>query len=122
MRRYVFAGNWKMNKTVSEAVALARALREGLEKEPTPHEVVVMPPFTALAEVGKALKGSPIVMGAQNMHWEREGAFTGEVSCCCESDYPRCRAGTSLISSRRTASASSELPIWNPPQRRYSLS
>jgi len=80
MRRYVFAGNWKMNKTVSEAVALARALREGLEKEPTPHEVVVMPPFTALAEVGKALKGSPIVMGAQNMHWEREGAFTGEIS------------------------------------------
>jgi triosephosphate isomerase len=65
---------------VSEAVALARALREGLEKEPTPHEVVVMPPFTALAEVGKALKGSPIVMGAQNMHWEREGAFTGEIS------------------------------------------
>ena len=51
MRRYVFAGNWKMNKTVSEAVALARALREGLEKEPTPHEVVVMPPFTALAEL-----------------------------------------------------------------------
>jgi len=80
MRRYVFAGNWKMNKTVSEAVALARALREGLEKEPTPHEVVVMPPFTALAEVGRALKGSPIVMGAQNMHWEREGAFTGEIS------------------------------------------
>jgi len=80
MRRYVFAGNWKMNKTVAEAVALAQALRDGLEKQPTPHEVVVMPPFTALAEVGKVLKGSPIVMGAQNMHWEREGAFTGEIS------------------------------------------
>jgi len=80
MRRYVFAGNWKMHKTVSEAVALACALREGLAKEPTRHEVVVMPPFTALQAVGEALKGSPIAMGAQNMHWEREGAFTGEIS------------------------------------------
>ena len=80
MRRYVFAGNWKMHKTVAEAVALSRALREGLEKEPTRHEVVVMPPFTALQAAGEALKGSPIAMGAQNMHWEREGAFTGEIS------------------------------------------
>jgi triosephosphate isomerase len=80
MRRYVFAGNWKMNKTVPEAVALARALREGLEKQPTRHEVVVMPPFTALPAVGETLMGSSIAMGAQNMHWEREGAFTGEIS------------------------------------------
>ncbi len=80
MRRYVFAGNWKMNKTVSEAVALARALRAGLEREPTRHEVVVMPPYTALPAVGEVLRGSPIALGAQNMHWEREGAFTGEVS------------------------------------------
>ena len=80
MRRYVFAGNWKMNKTVVEAVALARALREGLEKQPTPHEVIVMPPFTALAAVADVLKGSPIGLGAQNMHWEKDGAFTGEIS------------------------------------------
>jgi triosephosphate isomerase (TIM) len=79
-RRYVFAGNWKMNKTVAESVALARGLREGLERTPTPHEVVVMPPFTALAAVADALKGSPVALGAQNMHWEREGAFTGEIS------------------------------------------
>jgi triosephosphate isomerase len=79
-RRYVFAGNWKMNKTVAESVALARALREGLERTPTPHEVVVMPPFTALAAVADALKGSPVEIGGQNMHWEREGAFTGEIS------------------------------------------
>ena len=79
-RRYVFAGNWKMNKTVPEAVALARALREGLEKEPTRHEVVVMPPFTALHAVSDVLKGGPVALGAQNMHWEREGAFTGEIS------------------------------------------
>jgi len=79
-RRYVFAGNWKMHKTIPEAVALARALREGLEREPTRHEVVVMPPFTALAAVREVLKGSAIALGAQNMHWEREGAFTGEIS------------------------------------------
>jgi triosephosphate isomerase (TIM) len=80
MRRYVFAGNWKMHKTIAEAVTLARALREGLDREPTRHEVVVMPPFTALAAVREVLKGSAIALGAQNMHWEREGAFTGEIS------------------------------------------
>lgn len=80
MRRYVFAGNWKMNKTIAEAVALARALRAALEREPTPHEVVIMPPFTALPAVSDVLKGGPIGLGAQNMHWEREGAFTGEIS------------------------------------------
>ena len=80
MRRYVFAGNWKMHKTIAEAVTLARALREGLEREPTRHEVVVMPPFTALAAVREVLKGSAIALGAQNMYWEREGAFTGEIS------------------------------------------
>ncbi|HEV7501972.1 MAG TPA: triose-phosphate isomerase [Vicinamibacteria bacterium] len=79
-RRYVFAGNWKMNKTVADAVTLARALREGIDRTPTPHEVVVMPPFTALAAVSEALKGSAITVGGQNMHWEREGAFTGEIS------------------------------------------
>jgi triosephosphate isomerase len=79
MRRYLYAGNWKMNKTVSDAVALARALRDGLEREAR-HEVAVMPPFTALAAVAEALKGSAIAVGGQDMHWEREGAFTGEVS------------------------------------------
>jgi triosephosphate isomerase len=80
MRRYLFAGNWKMNKTVADGVALARTLREGLDREPTRHEVAVMPPFTSLAAVGEALKGSAIALGGQDMHWEREGAFTGEVS------------------------------------------
>ena len=69
-----------MNKTVAEAVALARTLREGLGREPSAHEVAVMPPFTSLPAVGEALEGSAIVLGAQDMHWEREGAFTGEVS------------------------------------------
>jgi triosephosphate isomerase len=69
-----------MHKTIPEAVALARALREGLEREPTRHEVVVMPPFTALQAVSEVLRGGPVALGAQNMHWEREGAFTGEIS------------------------------------------
>ena len=79
-RRHVFAGNWKMHRTAGEAVALARDIRAGLERAPRPHEVVVMPPFTALQAVGEALRGSPVALGAQDMHWEREGAFTGEIS------------------------------------------
>ncbi len=80
MRRYVFAGNWKMYKTVPEAVELARAIREGIEREPVAAEVVLIPPFTALHAVWQVLRGGPVALGAQNMHWEREGAFTGEVS------------------------------------------
>jgi len=80
MRRYVFAGNWKMHKTAAEAIVLARALREGLERDATRHEVVVMPPFTALAAVRDVLRGSTLALGGQDMHWEREGAFTGGIS------------------------------------------
>jgi len=80
MRRYLMAGNWKMYKTVPEAVALATAVRAGLEAQPADLDVVVCPPFTALHAVGQVLKGSRIALGAQNMHWEREGAFTGEIS------------------------------------------
>jgi triosephosphate isomerase len=80
MRRYLMAGNWKMHKTVAEAVELAIAIRAGLEARPPDLDVVVCPPFTALQAVGQVLKGSRITLGAQNMHWEREGAFTGEIS------------------------------------------
>ncbi len=80
MRRYLIAGNWKMYKTVGEAVALAKAIRAGLAERPADHEVLVAPPFTALAAVADAVRGSAIMLGAQNMHWEKEGAFTGEVS------------------------------------------
>jgi triosephosphate isomerase len=80
MRRYLMAGNWKMYKTVGEAVELATALRAGLQGRPPDVDVVVCPPFTALHAVAQVLKGSRIALGAQNMHWEREGAFTGEVS------------------------------------------
>jgi triosephosphate isomerase len=80
MRRYLMAGNWKMHKTVAEAVDLAKAVRAGLESHPPHLDVVLCPPFTALQAVGQALKGSRIALGAQNMHWENQGAFTGEVS------------------------------------------
>jgi triosephosphate isomerase len=80
MRRYLMAGNWKMHKTVAEAVDLAQAIRAGLESRPPQLDVVLCPPFTALPAVAQALKGSRIALGAQNMHWENQGAFTGEVS------------------------------------------
>ncbi len=79
MRIPFIAGNWKMHKTIDEAVALVTelcALLEGVEGM----EVAVCPPFPALEAVRRALAGSSIRVGAQNMHWEEAGAFTGEVS------------------------------------------
>ena len=78
MRKAIVAGNWKMHKTASEAVELVAALKPllaGVEVE-----TAVCPPFTSLQAVHAALEGSAIGLGAQNMHWEGEGAFTGEVS------------------------------------------
>jgi triosephosphate isomerase len=77
MRRPLIAGNWKMYKTVAEARALAEDVRRGVSGEP---EVLVAPPFTALHAVADVLRGGPVLLGAQNMHGEDEGAFTGEVS------------------------------------------
>ena len=73
------AANWKMHLTVAEAVALAEAMRGGLAPL-TGATRVVCPPFTALAAVAAALEGSGVEVGAQNMHPEASGAFTGEVS------------------------------------------
>jgi triosephosphate isomerase len=79
MRIPIIAGNWKMNKNVAEAVELVRALRVATA-DVERVEIVVCPPFVALAAVKDALAGSKIKVGAQNMHWEEKGAFTGEVS------------------------------------------
>lgn len=78
MRQYYIAGNWKMHKTVSEAVALAKSLVAQLEG--CTETVMIAPPFTALAAVGEAIRGSKILLGAQNMGPELQGAHTGEVS------------------------------------------
>jgi triosephosphate isomerase (TIM) len=76
----VIAGNWKMNKTVAEAVALVRELRGLVSMVRDRIEVVVAPPFTALHPVAKALEDSNIALAAQHCHWEASGAYTGEVS------------------------------------------
>lgn len=79
MRKPIIAGNWKMYKRVPEAIALVSEL-SGLVADVKDTEVVVCPPFTALDAVVEALQGSNIAVGAQNMHWQAEGAFTGEIS------------------------------------------
>ncbi len=80
MERLPFiAGNWKMNKTVEEALGLVRELKislKGIEDV----EVAIAPPFTALYPVSQELKGSSIHLAGQNLFWEEKGAFTGEIS------------------------------------------
>jgi triosephosphate isomerase len=73
------AGNWKMNKTVGEALDLIRELKTALSGVKGV-EVAVAPPFTALHAVHKELEGSSIRLAAQNLYWEEKGAFTGEIS------------------------------------------
>ena len=80
MRRKLFAGNWKMYKTVPEALTLVQGLRAGLAARPAEADLMVAPPFTALSSVAAALAGSQVALGAQDLFWEKEGAFTGEVS------------------------------------------
>jgi triosephosphate isomerase len=76
-RTLLIAGNWKMHKTAAQAGELVRALLAGLN---TANQVLVAPPFTALAAVAPLVRGTPLALGGQNMHWDSEGAFTGEVS------------------------------------------
>ncbi len=78
-RKKLIAGNWKMNKVSADAVALARELVVAVGAQ-ADVEVVICPPFTALEAVAGAIDGSLIKLGAQNMHFEASGAFTGEVS------------------------------------------
>jgi triosephosphate isomerase len=76
----LIAGNWKMNKTVAEALALVRELKGLVAAARDRVEIAVAPPFTALAPVAKELQGPGIALGAQNVYWEASGAFTGEIS------------------------------------------
>lgn len=78
LRRKMIAGNWKMHKTVSEAVDLAEDIV--METNGTLNEVVIFPPFTALETVADAIDGKHVGYGAQDLHWEDKGAFTGAVS------------------------------------------
>lgn len=78
LRRKMIAGNWKMHKTVSESVELAEDIV--METNGTLNEVVIFPPFTALETVADAIDGKHVGYGAQDLHWEDKGAFTGAVS------------------------------------------
>lgn len=78
-RRPLIAGNWKMHNLVGESVTLARAIADNARIGPRT-DVVVAPAFTALLAVHEALRGSRIALAAQDVHWEPQGAYTGEVS------------------------------------------
>lgn len=79
MRKPILAGNWKMNKTAAEAVAFVREIRFALNQIEGA-DVVVCPPFVALAAVAEVLQASKIGVGAQNMYWQESGAYTGEIA------------------------------------------
>ena len=76
--RTIIAGNWKMNKTIGESISLVKELKK-LVKD-SDKEIIISPAFTALAAVAAELKGSNIKLCAQNMHFSKEGAYTGEIS------------------------------------------
>jgi triosephosphate isomerase len=80
VRKPVIAGNWKMNKTVGEARSLAIEVKHRVINLTGEVEVVVCPPYTALAAVAEVLGQSDVGLGAQNLYWEPKGAYTGEVS------------------------------------------
>ncbi len=78
-RKKVIAGNWKMNKTATEAVTLTKDIIAEVGRE-TSVDIVLCPPFTALAAVAHVLEGQSVKLGGQNVHPEKNGAYTGEVS------------------------------------------
>ncbi len=80
MRRKILAGNWKMHKTAAESAELAKAIVAGLNNGTPDCEVVVCPTYVALDRVATMLAESAVRLGAQDMHWEGQGAFTGKIS------------------------------------------
>jgi len=85
MRKKFIAGNWKMNKGGKEAVEIAKKIKEGIQDDKV--DVMIAPPFTAISDVGKVLEGGFVKLGAQNMYFEEQGAFTGEISPLFLLDY-----------------------------------
>ena len=79
MRRTIIAGNWKMHKTVPEAVSLIEALKPAAASRPDV-DVVVCPPYTALDAAQRAIAGSAILLGAQDVFWKESGAYTGQIA------------------------------------------
>ncbi|MFH0763837.1 MAG: triose-phosphate isomerase [Candidatus Omnitrophota bacterium] len=79
MRQVIIAGNWKMNKNISESIELANSLKRSLA-DIVEIEIVLCPPFTSLSDVKEVIMDTNIRLGAQDCYWEKEGAFTGEIS------------------------------------------
>ena len=86
-RKTLIAGNWKMNKTVAEAQDLVQGLKSRAS-EMTGVDVAVCPPITTLAYAVEQFAGTPVKVGAQNVHWAESGAFTGEVSADMLAEIP----------------------------------
>ncbi|MGB7413292.1 MAG: triose-phosphate isomerase, partial [Thermosynechococcaceae cyanobacterium] len=80
MRKIAIAGNWKMHKTQADALEFLQAFLPLLEATPEDRDIILCVPFTDLGSLSKNLHGSRVQVGAQNMHWEAEGAYTGEIS------------------------------------------
>jgi triosephosphate isomerase (TIM) len=80
VRKVIIAGNWKMYKTRAEALEMLQKFLDQLDEVPEDREIVICAPFTALETLSKALHGTRVRLGAQNIHWDAEGAFTGEIS------------------------------------------
>ncbi|HEY9908336.1 MAG TPA: triose-phosphate isomerase [Thermosynechococcaceae cyanobacterium] len=80
MRKIIIAGNWKMYKTQAEATEFLQGFLSRLSDTPDDREIVLCVPFTALMGLSKSLHGSRVRLGAQNVHWESAGAFTGEIA------------------------------------------
>lgn len=79
MRRPIIAGNWKMNETIDQSLDLVTKLKSQVAGV-NDLDIVLCPPFTSLFAVGKAIRGTNIFLGAQDLYWEEKGAYTGEVS------------------------------------------
>jgi triosephosphate isomerase (TIM) len=81
MKRYLIAGNWKMNCDIDEAKKLARDIVSVIDRTNEFVDLLISPPFINLTETKKILSGSIVKLGAQNCHWKDSGAYTGEISC-----------------------------------------
>ncbi len=80
VRKIILAGNWKMYKTQAESLEFVKGFMPELKNTPTEREVVLCVPFTNLGAIAHKLQGSRVKLGAQNVHWEEEGAYTGEIA------------------------------------------
>jgi triosephosphate isomerase len=80
VRKIVIAGNWKMHKTQAETLDFLKQFLGHLDETPDDREVILCAPFTALSALSKSLHGARVKVGAQNIHWESAGAYTGEIS------------------------------------------